>query len=225
MALAGLHNSVNERGIVAIRTSPRDLEMSLKIKRERREKHQFTPQARVESIVFEVAKHSPYDANDAYILGRHLWWPQPGPLIALTLPEEDLIFAEPWRIEKDSEGFHCLAEKPDPRHIVENPYGVDQHGHATREKPLEGPKLKQRLADIADGRVGVGSFGEFLLIHPVAQIISLPCGAARWMTMGTHRMPLTALSGFDDRKMAVLVNPFTGEAFFTGGRYQIDFKG
>jgi len=93
-------------------------------------------------------------------------------------------------------------------------------------KPGDGPqearKIKQKLEHIASGK-----FRNFLVFQPVAQI-TLLMGVGGHMifgTIGDHRMPLSALSGWDGRKMALLIDPYTGEAYFSGGRYSISLKG
>ena len=60
------------------------------------------------------------------------------------------------------------------------------------------------------------------MFHPVAQIVVITLGgAARWGSVGSYKMPISSLSSFDGTKMALLLDPFTGECFFKGGRYDI----
>jgi hypothetical protein len=139
-------------------------------------------------------------------------------LIARTIPEEDLIFTQPLQLP--------LPEIPDPTSIVKNPYKVDQTGRSRLKniENLERPRaIKQRLERIASARCG-----RFLVFHPIAQVIVLMIGKGKqgqpemqFGAWGSPQMPLSSLSGFDGRKMALLIDPYTGEAYFNGGRYQL----
>jgi hypothetical protein len=111
-----------------------------------------------------------------------------------------------------------MPDVPDGEDIIENPYQVDMGGKSHLAEgwaPCEPQKKKQRLEQIASAK-----FKNFLVFHPIAQIILLTIGgSARWASFGSHKMPLSSLSGFDGRKMALLIDPATGESYFTGGRY------
>ena len=113
-----------------------------------------------------------------------------------------------------------MPDVPDHKRPEANPYRVDGHGQsklAKGEAPREAPKRRQRLERVASGK-----FQNFLVFHPIAQIIVVTTmGKATWGTLGSHKMPISSLSSFDGTKMALLVDPYTGECFFKGGRYDI----
>lgn len=214
--LAGMHNAENKINTV-LKARP-DLDLSLKIKRERMRNGQFHPVGFVESIVFEndrdckLASLDARSARRARRTGRSLYWPHSHPIIAFTLPEEDLIFTQALKIP--------LPDVPDPD-AKTNPYKVDRHGKSHLRKdedPIEAPLIKQRLEEIASAK-----YQNFLVFHPVAQITTLTKGG--FGVLGSHRLPLSSLTGFDGRQMALLIDPYTGEAFFTGGRWSIDLRG
>jgi hypothetical protein len=85
------------------------------------------------------------------------------------------------------------------------------------EKPHEAPKFKQLLEEVASCK-----FRNFLVFHPIAQIVILTLGGeATWGAMGSYRQPISSLSSFDGTKMALLIDPYTGEMIFKGGRYDM----
>lgn len=217
---AGAHNGISKTNIVL--RAPQDLSFSLQVKRERMLQKQFTVIGRIESIVFE-GNDSNFTGTraDMRITGRRLYWPQDGPYIARSRPEEDLIFAQHIRLP-----LPMIPDASDDR--PRNPYQVDRFGKrhlAEGETPQGARLIKQRLEDVAGG-----VYKNFLIFQPVAQIVCLMLGkdkdgeAVQWGTLGTHRIPLSSLSSADGRKMALLIDPYTGEAYFTGGRYSVDVK-
>lgn len=238
--IVGTHNAVGQKEKIGmILRAAADLDTSLRIKAERQRRGQFRPLGFVEQIILEVDQDSRIGdlrALGADVTGRRLVWSEKYPLIALTIPEEDLIFTRPLPTRR---GMVVLPDIPDPHHIVKNPYKVDQHGqsHLKNIEDLERPRMmKQRIEKIASAKSG-----RFLVFHPVAQIILLMhgpepapsqgnagmrkvgnhrLGAGTFGTLGSVRMPLSSLAGWDDRKMALLIDPYTGEAYFSGGRYQ-----
>ncbi len=222
--LAGVHNLEGQK-VHAVKVASRDLDFSLAIKRERmmagagKGYHIF---GRIETIYIAPDETGcQLDPIEARGVGRRLYWPDGGPYIARTIPEEDLIIPHPFYTQK---GRVILPDVPDINEHAENPYKVDRHGKsllAPGEAPHEVPKRKQRLEMIASAK-----FKNFLVFHPISQIILYmnPGGAlqeAFWGTIGDHRMPISSLTGFDGRKMALLVDPYTGEAYFSGGRYDM----
>ncbi len=203
--LAGTHNS--EDRIAIVRGGQLALEDMLKIKRAKMINREFTLLAQVETIVLELDKTGRYDAREAFKVGRRLHWPSNGPDIGLTRPEEDLIFTNYLRLP--------LPNVPDPHYVLKDPYGVGPKGLLPPQKvPKEAPKIRQRLADRASG-----VWGEFVICQPVAEIICRPYG------LGPRWASIKVLTGWDGRQMALLVNPFTGEAYFSGGRIQFSVKG
>ena len=207
----------------------RELDFSLRMKAERMRNRQYDVLGTIEKIVFEADRDSSIAdlrSIGADVTGRCLYWPDHGPAIARTKPEQDLIFTQHLRLP--------LPHVPDPRSIVNNPYLVDQWGKSQLKniEDLEKPRAhKQRLEQIASSKCG-----RFLVFHPVAEIDCIMLApdqktgrlGLQFGVIGDRRMPLSSLTGFDRKKMALLVDPYTGEAYFTGGRYQMpgpDLKG
>jgi len=215
--LAGTERGISRTNIVL--QAGFDLDLSLKIKRQRMMAGQgkgFSIFGRIETIYIEPDRDCKLDPFGERKTGRRLYWPQDGPLVAKTIPEQDLIFAEPLR---RIAGRVSMPMVPDPEDQGQNPYKVDQHGKShllPGEAPVEARKKPQLLEKIASAK-----FKNFLVFHPIAQIIFFTGAqfSAQWGTIGNHKMPLSSLSGFDGRKMALLIDPYTGEAFFSGGRY------
>lgn len=194
-----------------------DLDLSLKVKAERMRARQFKMiLGAIEQIIFEVDRDSSIGdlrSMGAAQTGRRLYWPDRCPLLAVSNPEEDLIFTQPMQLP--------LPQIPDPRHVVKNPYQVDRRGksHLKNIDDLEQPRMmKQSLEKIASAKSG-----RFLVFHPIAQIIILMAnkGSMSFGQIGSRQLPLSSLAGFDGRKMALLIDPYTGEAYLTGGRYQM----
>lgn len=203
---------------IVLRAGP-DLDFSLKMKAERMRAGPdkgYKVLGCIEQIVFEVDRDCSIErlrSIGAHKTGRRLYWAERCPLIARTIPEEDLIFTQPIQLP--------LPDAPDPDDIVPNPYLVDSFGtsHLENINDLQKPRtFKQKLEKIASH-----TFDRFLEFAPIAQIIVLQNikGSMQFGAMGSHRMPLSSLSGFDGRKLALLIDPYTGEAYFTGGRYQM----
>lgn len=200
---------------IVLRAGP-ELELSLRIKADRMRARKYRVLGGIEKIIFEADRGSSLtDLREmgADVTGRCLYWPERCPLLARTVPEEDLVFTQPIQLP--------LPDVPDPHHIVKNPYKVDQRGrnHMKNDQDVELPRTKQqRLEKIASAK-----WGHFLVFHPIAQIsvLTIQGTAMHFSAMGDHRMPLSSLTGFDGKKMALLVDPYTGEAYFTGGRYSL----
>lgn len=212
--IVGTHTAQNPINLVL--KAPKDLAFSIDIKRQRVREGHYTVLGRIEQIIFENDKSCSYDTPDARKVGRRLYWPQAEsqPWIGVTRPEEDLVI--PKRISLP------LPRVPDAS-VLTNPYLVDEHGIShlrSKQKPLEAPKIQQRIERIASAK-----YRNFLVFHPVAQIIlMMPTRSGlTFGAMGSHRLPLSSLSGFDGRKMSLLLDPFTGEAFLNGGRYAYPF--
>ena len=148
-------------------------------------------------------------------MGRRLYWPEGGPAIARSIPENDLLITSRLPLRH---GFAALPDVPDQHRPVKNPWKVNRHGKSAipnGSAPVEAPKRRQRMEQIASAK-----FAHFLVFHPIAQIIVLTTtGKANWGTLGSTRQPISSLSSFDGTKMALLIDPLTGEMFFKGGRY------
>lgn len=237
--IVGTHTSETAKDKIntILRAAP-DLEFSLRIKRERQRAGQYQPIGRLEQIVFEMDRDCQLDGPNARALGRRLYWPDGGPWLCRSIPEEDLIFSDHWRLPMPR--VRDATQKT-------NPYMTDQHGRShlpDGRDPILPRFVSQHLENIASAK-----HRNFLVFHPVAQIILLmggkpPRSAGATHTpgmrslgthdfggnmmfgaLGSHRMPLSSLAGFDGRKMALLVDPQTGEALFSGGRYSVDLRG
>jgi hypothetical protein len=215
--IVGTHTAetADDRINTVLRAAP-DLDLSLRVKAERMRNRQFTELGCIEQIVFEVDRDSSVSnlrQLRAERTGRRIYWPERCPVIARSIPEEDLIFTQPIRLP--------LPKIPDPTHIVSNPYKVDRHGksHLKDLNKIETPRMMEQSPEL----IASAKSGRFLVFHPIAQIIVLMAikGAMQFGSIGDRRMPLSSLSGFDGRKMALLLDPYSGEAYFTGGRYQM----
>ena len=214
--IVGMHTAEDKVNVVL--KAPKDLAFSIDIKRERVRNRKFNVVGMVEQIIFENDKDCSLKSPEALRVGRRLYWPENGPLIAKTIPEEDLVFTRPLVLP--------LPEVPDPLDARRrNPFRVDQDGHSNLkpgQNPIEARRIPQKIERIASAK-----FRNFLVFHPVAQIILLmPVkGKLVFGSFGSHRQPLSSLTGFDGRKMALLIDPYNGEAFFSGGRYAFDIRG
>lgn len=216
--IVGTHTAENKVNLVL--NAPKDLAFSIDIKRQRMRNRQYTILGCIEQIVFEPDKGSSVSMLEdmgARQTGRRLYWRERCPIIARTTPEEDLVFTQNLQLP--------LPEVPDPTDTSVNPYNTDSRGRSSwkpGDKVNEARKINQKLEHIASAK-----FANFLVFHPVAQIILLMAvnGMMAFGSMGSHRQPLSSLTGFDGRKMSLLIDPYTGEAYFTGGRYSVDQRG
>ena len=217
--LAGPHNDeVGKANIVT--GAARDLDFSLKIKRERTSAgpgRGYTVFGVIETIYFEPDAGCRMPLEKAKKVGRRIYWPEGGPSIARSIPEGDLLIVSRLPLRR---GLAALPDVPDPERPARNPYRVDREGNshlAPGEKPDEARKFTQLLEEIASGK-----FRNFLVFHPVSQIVVVTAGrGAQWGSLGSYKMPISSLSSFDGTKMALLVDPYTGEMFFKGGRYDL----
>src|SRR5579863_7685151 len=216
--LAGTEHGISKANIVL--GAAKDLDFSLRIKRERIAAgpgRGYVVQGITETIYFEPDKDCKLPLWKAEKVGRRIYWPENGPVIARSIPEGDLLLVTRLPLRR---GLAALPDVPDPNRPEQNPYLVDQHGQshlAEGEKEREAPKLTQRLEEIGSAR-----FLNFLIFHPVAQIVCVTAGrGATWGALGSYKMPISSLSSFDGTKMALLVDPYTGEMFFKGGRYDL----
>jgi hypothetical protein len=215
--LAGTQHGISQTNLV-LRAGP-DLDFSIGIKRARMRAgagRGYEILGMIETIYIEPDRDCQLDPLGERRTGRRLYWPDNGPILARTIPEQDLIFAH-WLRTRN--GKVVMPDVPDAEHVIDNPYKVDSTGRShlkAGEAPREAPKRKQLLEKIASAK-----FQNFLVFHPIAQIIFVTTkGAAAFGSIGSHRMPLSSLSGFDGRKLALLIDPYTGESYFTGGRYE-----
>ncbi len=216
--LAGTDHGISKANIVL--SAAKDLDFSLKIKRERthagpgRGYHVFGV---IETIYFEPDDGCKMDISEAEGVGRRLYWPEGGPMIARSIPENDLLIVSYLPLRR---GFAAMPDVPDHKRPEKNPYRVDRHGQShlmPGQKEFEAPKRAQLLEKVASCK-----FRNFLIFHPIAQIVVVTLGAgARWASLGSYKMPISSLSSFDGTKMALLVDPYSGEMFFKGGRYDI----
>lgn len=216
--LAGTDHGISKANIVT--GAARDLDFSLKIKRERMRAgpgRGYQVFGIVETIYFEPDRDCRLDLDDAKGVGRRLYWPEGGPTIARSIPENDLLLVTPLPVRG---GFARMPDVPDVQRPASNPYKTDGHGKshlAKGESPQEAPKRKQILERIASSK-----FRNFLVFHPISQILVISAiGAARWSSFGTVRLPISSLSSFDGTKMALLIDPYMGDCFFKGGRYDV----
>jgi hypothetical protein len=217
--LAGTHNDEIGKANIVIKGA-QDLDFSLAMKRERMKQGPgvgYNVFGMIETIYLEPDKGCTMPREDAEGVGRRLYWPDNGPAIARSIPEQDLLIPARLPLRR---GMASMPEVSDIHRPEKNPYKVDKHGAshlAPGEAPREAPKKKQRLEMIASSK-----FERFLVFHPVAQIIVVTTiGRARWGSIGEVRQPISSLSSFDGTKMALLIDPYTGEMFFKGGRYDL----
>ena len=216
--LAGADHGISKANIVL--NAAKDLDFSLKIKRERTMHgpgRGYDILGVIETIYFEPDRDCRMPLHKAKKVGRRMYWPDGGPSLARSKPEGDLLIVSRLPLRR---GLAWLPDVPDPERPAKNPYDVDQHGQshlAADEKEHEAPKFKQLLEEIASCK-----FRNFLIFHPVAQIVCVTVGrAATWGALGSYKMPISSLSSFDGTKMALLVDPYTGEMIFKGGRYDL----
>jgi hypothetical protein len=217
--LAGIDNDEMNK-INIVKGADRDLDFSLKIKRERMYAGAgkgYVVRGLIETIYFEPDAHCKMPLWKAKKVGRRIYWPEGGPVLAASIPEGDLLIVSRLPLRR---GFAVLPDVPDPERPAKNPYLVDMDGQSrlsAEKKEREAPKYTQLLEEIASCK-----FRNFLILHPVAQIIVVTVGGkATWGSLGNYKMPISSLSSFDGTKMALLVDPYTGECFFKGGRYDI----
>jgi hypothetical protein len=211
--LSGTEHGISKANIVL--GAAKDLDFSLAMKRERMRAgvgKGFEIFGVIETIYIEPDRDCRLDPHGERKTGRRLYWPENGPMLAKTIPEQDLIFAG-WLPTRN--GWVVMPDVPDPEDVIKNPYGGNHRGQTTRDIPLEARKKPQRL-----GRIASAKFRNFLIFHPIAQIIFITTGkGSRFGSIGSAKLPLSSLTGFDGRKMALMIDPYTGEAYFTGGRY------
>ena len=215
--LAGTEHGISKANIVIQAT--KDLDLSLKIKKERMRAGPgkgYNIFGVLETIYFEPDEGCRMPLEDAEGVGRRLYWPQGGPAIARSVPEQDLLIVSRLPIRN---GLAAMPDVPDHHRPEKNPYLVDRHGRShlgPGQKPREAPMKRQLLEKIASKK-----FRNFLIFHPIAQIVVITVGQAQWGSLGSYKLPISSLSSFDGTKMALLIDPYTGECFFKGGRYDM----
>jgi hypothetical protein len=216
--LAGTENGISKANIV--KGAAKDLDFHLEINRERLRagpRKGFNIVGMIETIYFEPDRDCRMPLEKAAKVGRRIYWPENGPLLAVSIPETDLLIPSRLPLRR---GRAWLPDVPNPERPAENPYEVDQHGQshlAPDEKEHEAPKQEQLLEEIASSK-----FRNFLVFHPISQIIVIPTDRkATWAALGSAKMPISSYSSFDGTKMALLVDPYTGEMFLKGGRASI----
>jgi hypothetical protein len=216
--LAGTEHGISKANIVT--GADKDLDLCLRISRERMRagpRKGYNIFGRIETIYFEPDRDCRMPLHKAAKVGRRLYWPENGPTLAISIPESDLLIPSRLPLRR---GLAALPDVPDPEHPAANPYEVDQYGQShlgPGKKEHEAPKFKQLLEEVASAK-----FRNFLIFHPVAQIIVIPTsGSATWAALGSTAMPISSFSSFDGTKMALLVDPCTGEMFLKGGRASI----
>lgn len=217
--LAGADHGISKANIV--KDAAKDLDLCLRICRDRMRagpRKGYNIFGVIETIYFEPDRDCRMPLHKAAKVGRRLYWPENGPILAVSVPESDLLIVS--RLPLRRGGLAWLPDVPDPERPAQNPYDVDQHGQshlAPDEKEHEAPKYKQLLEEVASAK-----FRNFLIFHPIAQIIAIPLnGRATWASLGSVRQPISSFSSFDGTKMALLVDPYTGEMFLKGGRASI----
>jgi hypothetical protein len=216
--LAGTEHGISKANIVT--SAAKDLDLCLKISRERMRagpRRGFNIFGIIETIYFEPDSGCKMPLWKAAKVGRRIYWPNDGPVLAVSIPESDLLIVSRLPLRR---GLAVLPDVPDPERPEQNPYLVDQYGQShlpDGSKEREAPKYTQLLEEIASAK-----FRNFLIFHPIAQIIAIPTsGKATWASLGSARQPISSLSSFDGSKMALLVDPYTGEMFLKGGRASI----
>jgi hypothetical protein len=216
--LAGTDHGISKANIVT--GAAKDLDLSLKISRERMRagpRRGYNIFGVIETIYFEPDDGCRMPLHKAAKVGRRLYWPENGPILAVSVPESDLLIVSRLPLRR---GLAVLPDVPDPERPEQNPYLVDQDGQShlpDGQKEREAPKFPQLLEEVASAK-----FRNFLIFHPIAQIIAIPLnGKATWASLGSARQPISSLSSFDGSKMALLVDPYTGEMFIKGGRASI----
>lgn len=219
--LAGTHNDqAGKIGLVI--KADKEFDFSIRMKRDRMAQgpgRGYDVFGVLETIYFEPDRDCALDPAEAEGVGRRLYWPEGGPAVARSKPEQDLLIVGKLPLRR---GLAAMPDVPDPKRPARNPYHVDtagvSHVHLERgEKPDEAPMRKQILANVASAK-----FDRFLVFHPIAQIILITTtGKAQWGTFGSVRQPVSSLTSFDGTKMALLIDPYTGEMFFKGGRYDL----
>jgi hypothetical protein len=217
--LAGVQHGISKEGIV--KHAARDMDLSLQIKRERtcmgpgRGYHVF---GQIETIYIEPDRDCQLERGQTEHVGRRLYWPHNGPLIARSVPEGDLLIPSRLPLRR---GFAAMPDVPDPSRPARNPYRVDRSGASKLkpgQAPDEAPLVKQDLARIASAK-----FANFLVFHPISQIVFIfsTGQGPRFASIGTVRQPISALTGFDGSKLSLLIDPYSGEMIFKGGRYSM----
>jgi hypothetical protein len=216
--LAGTEHGISKANIVL--SAAKDLDFSLKIKRERTMAgpgRGYRIFGVIETIYFEPDAGCKLPLWKAKKVGRRLYWPEGGPSIARSVPENDLLIVS--RLPLRS-GLAAMPDVSDAEHPEKNPYRVDRHGQShlmPGQKEFEAPKIPQLLEEVASCK-----FRNFLIFHPISQIIVVTLGGnASFNSLGNYKVPISSLSSFDGTKMALLIDPYTGECFFKGGRYDI----
>lgn len=216
--LAGTEHGISKANIV--KGATRDLDFHLQLNREKIRagvRRGYNIVGMIETIYFEPDAGCRMPLEKAAKVGRRIYWPENGPTLAVSIPETDLLIVSRLPLRR---GLAALPDVPDPERPAQNPYDVDQHGQShlrDGQKEHEAPKYKQLLEEIASGK-----FRNFLIFHPISQIIVIPTDRkATWAALGSAKMPISSLSSFDGSKMALLVDPYTGEMFLKGGRASI----
>ncbi len=175
----------------------------IQLRRDRVRRGEYRPLGRMITVVIEAARGAQVPQAEAAVFGVRLDWGTAGPPLGISYDSVDLLVLA---------AVPPLPDIPDPGWQRPGLPDDATPKQVARWRALQPPMIQQRLADRASARVR-GS--NFLVFHPVAQILFKPEG-----------VPLfSVISGMTDEtsgtKLALLIDPMTGEAHFYGGRFRI----
>lgn len=177
-----------------------DLDLTVKIHRERIRTQSYADLGRVVWINLEVQK-AQVTQRDKILLGK-IDYMNAGPLIAISNDRRDLLL--PF-------GALPFPDVPDPLWIPKMPT-KRQLADASWKRP-EAPPIRQSMTDRASGRYDSADGSTWVIFQPVTEI---------WFRLfRTPAYGVARCMPFLDTRMALMVNPETCEAFFFGGRPEL----
>ncbi len=175
----------------------------IQVRRDRVRMGQYRPLGRLITVVLEAARDAQIPHAEAGVLGVRLDWGTIGPPLGISYDGVDLLVVAV---------VPPLPDIPDPYWqpaALPDVPSVEQVAAWRAQRP---PMIPQRLMDRASARVR-GS--NFLVFQPVAQVLFKPEGVPLFSVITGYT------DDFSGTKLALLIDPMTGEAHFYGGRFRI----
>lgn len=162
-------------------------------------------------------------ANVANVLGSRIEFYNWMPRIAQTRDRGNLLLLDPLIRADGSVG---LPDIPDPSWIPGVPTAEDFfEDPETQQKPKDyvAPKAPMIRQDLRDRARGVLKGTNFLVFGPVVQILIRPHALPEgWIA---YCSASAGTAGSQGTQMELLIDEKTGEAFFFGGRFNIERAG
>jgi hypothetical protein len=188
---------------VKVNNRTNDLDLALKIHRERSRTQEYITLGRVVWICLEVTlpEGTKVSPRDRLLLGK-LDYMNSGPLLAVSKDHQDLLL--PY-------GALPFPDVPDP--LWEKPMPTAAQLADPNWRAPQAPMIRQSMTERAAGLYTTDDKEQWVIFQPVLEI---------WYRL--FNQPAYAVAKcrpFIDTRTALMINPETCEAFFYGGRPEL----